>query len=117
MDRWKVNQMGYDKKIVGQEIRKRRLAFGLTQEQAAERIDRALRFYARIELGEVGMSVDTLLEICAMYKTTPDALLNAAPTNIDRSELDWLNETLSNCQAEQQQTAIDLVKVYLRSLS
>jgi len=40
--------MGYDKKIVGAEIRRRRLAMGLTQEQAAEKIDRALRFYARI---------------------------------------------------------------------
>lgn len=109
--------MGYDKKTVGLEIRKRRLALGLTQEQAAERIDRALRFYARIELGDVGMSVDTLLEICTMLKTTPDALLNAAPTEGSQSELDWLNEALSNCQTAQQQTAIDLVKVYLRSLS
>ena len=61
--------MGYNKKIVGAEIRKRRLALGLTQEQAAEKIDRALRFYARVGLGDVGMSGDTLLEIYVMLKT------------------------------------------------
>lgn len=108
--------MRYDKKEVGSEIRRRRLALGLTQEQAAERIDRALRFYARIELGDVGMSVETLLEICAMLKTTPDALLCSASAGNDQWELSWLNETLSNCPAEQQKTAIDLVRVYLRSL-
>ena len=108
--------MGYDKKIVGAEIRRRRLAMGLTQEQAAEKIDRALRFYARIELGDVGMSVDTLLEICAMLRTTPDSLLLAHEPNSKLPALDWLTETLSNCTPEQRQTVIELSKVYLRSL-
>ena len=108
--------MGYDKKAVGAEIRRRRLALGLTQEKAAEKIDRALRFYARIELGDVGMSVDTLLEICGMLKTTPDALLLGESIDGEASEVNWLNEALSNCTSEQRQTAIELVKVYLRSL-
>ena len=103
--------MGYDKKIVGAEIRRRRLAMGLTQEQAAEKIDRA-----RIELGDVGMSVDTLLEICAMLRTTPDSLLLDHEPNSKLPELDWLTETLSNCTSEQRQTVIELSKVYLRSL-
>ena len=113
--------MGYDKKAVGAEIRRRRLALGLTQEKAAEKIDRALRFYARIELGDVGMSVDTLLEICGMLKTTPDALLMAdapkedAPKE-DAADLSWMAEALSNCTPDQQQTAVELVRVYLRSL-
>ena len=108
--------MGYDKKIVGAEIRRRRLAMGLTQEQAAEKIDRALQFYARIELGDVGMSVDTLLEICAMLRTTPDSLLLDHEPNSKLPEWDWLTETLSNCTPEQRQTVIELSKVYLRSL-
>ena len=108
--------MGYDKKIVGAEIRKRRLALGLTQEQAAEKIDRALRFYACIELGDVGMSVDTLLQICTMLKTTPDSLLLRQEEKGNMTELDWLIEALSNCTMEQRQTVIELGKVYLRSL-
>ena len=55
--------MTYDRKAVGNEIRRRRLAIGLTQEQAAEKVDRALRFYSRIELSDVGMSVDTFKDI------------------------------------------------------
>lgn len=108
--------MGYDKKTVGAEIRRRRLALGLTQEQASEKIDRALRFYARIELGDVGMSVDTLLEICAMLKTTPDSLLLEHRDNDDATDLDLFIESLSNCTPEHQATIIELGRVYLRSM-
>ena len=108
--------MTYDRKAVGNEIRRRRLALGLTQEQAAENIDRALRFYSRIELGDVGMSVDTLLEICSMLKTTPDALLVRETTSESDASREWIAEAIAQCPAEKQQTAIDLLKVYLKSL-
>ena len=108
--------MTYDRKAVGNAIRKRRLALGLTQEQAAEKIDRALRFYSRIELGDVGMSVDTLLEICGMLKTTPDALLIRETSDDANAAREWIAEAIARCPAEKQQTAIDLLKVYLKSL-
>lgn len=108
--------MAYDRKAVGSEIRKRRLALGLTQEQAAEKIDRALRFYSRIELGDVGMSVDTLLEICALLKISPDALLIGKASDGAKANCQWIAEAIANCPIEKQQTAIDLLKVYLKSI-
>ncbi len=106
----------YDKKAVGKEIRKRRLAMGLTQEQTAEKIDRAVRFYSRIELGTVGMSVDTLLAICSVLKTTPNAILLKAATKEEEANQKWLMEAIAACPLEKQQTMIELLKVYLRSL-
>ena len=108
--------MSYYRKAVGIEIRRRRLALGLTQEQAAEKIDRALRFYSRIELGNVGMSVDTLLEICALLKTTPDALLIGKASEDAATNYHWVAEAIANCPAEKRQTAVDLLKVYLKSV-
>lgn len=108
--------MAYDKKAVGIEIRRRRLALGLTQEQAAEKIERALRFYSRIELGDVGMSVDTLLAICKMLKTTPDALLLSISTDDNDASRKWIAEAIACCPLEKQQTAIELLKVYLKSI-
>lgn len=108
--------MTYDRKAVGNEIRRRRLALGLTQEQAAEKIDRALRFYSRIELGDVGMSVDTLLEICTLLKTTPDALLIGKSSEDTKANYEWIAEAIANCPLEKQQIAIDLLKVYLKSI-
>ena len=87
--------MTYDRKAVGSDIRRRRLALGLTQEQAAEKIDRALRFYSRIELGDVGMSVDTLLEICALLKTTPDALLIGKVPDDAKANCQWISEAIA----------------------
>lgn len=108
--------MTYDRKAVGNEIRRRRLALGLTQEQAAEKIDRALRFYSRIELGDVGMSVDTLLEICALLKTTPDTLLIGKASDDAATNYQWIAEAIANCPVAKRQTAIDLLKVYLKSI-
>lgn len=108
--------MTYDRKAVGNEIRRRRLALGLTQEQAAEKIDRALRFYSRIELGDVGMSVDTLLEICVLLKTTPDALLIGKAADSSAANYQWIAEAIANCPGDKRQTAIDLLKVYLKSI-
>ena len=108
--------MTYDRKAVGNEIRRRRLALGLTQERAAEKIDRALRFYSRIELGGVGMSVDTLLEICALLKTTPHALLIGKTSDDAATNYQWIAEAIASCPEEKRQTAIDLLKVYLKSI-
>lgn len=108
--------MTYDKKNVGNEIRKRRVAQGFTQEQAAEKIDRSLRFYSRVELGDVGMSVDTLLAICAMLKTTPNALLLETPADEADASCKWVMEALSCCPPEKRETALELLRVYLRSI-
>ena len=89
---------------------------GLTQEQAAEKIDRALRFYVRIEQGDVGMSVDTLLAICRILHTSPDALLLGTPPDESEANRKWVAEAIASCSLDQQRTAIELLKVYLKYL-
>ena len=108
--------MGYDRKSVGNAIRERRLALGLTQQQAVDKADISLRFYQRIESGTIGMSVDTLLSICDLYQTTPDALLMKVSPGDRQSEMVWISEKLSHCSPKTQSTAIELIKVYLGSL-
>lgn len=108
--------MTYDREKVGREIRKRRLALGLTQETVAEQCGRVLRFYSKIELGTAGMSVDTLLSICKVLQTTPDALLLPSPSEKTEENQKWISEALSSCPPEAQQTAIELLKVYLKSI-
>lgn len=108
--------MAYDRKAVGMEIRRRRRELGLTQAQAAQKIHRALRFYSRIELGDAGMSVDTLLEICRLLKTTPDVLLLGKTSDVLESDFQWIEESIANCSESQRQTAMDLLNVYLKSV-
>ena len=108
--------MTYDRIAVGNEIRRRRLALGLTQEQTSELADLSLRFYARVELGRVGMSVDTLMAICGVLKTTPDGIMLQHLTEEAEANRAWIAETIANCPLEKQAVAIDLLKSFLKAL-
>ena len=56
--------------VFGRRVRRLRQAQGLTQEQLAERMDCSLRFVADVERGAVGMSIDSLVNVCAALKTS-----------------------------------------------
>ena len=51
----------YDRYLVGERIQKRRQSLGISQEELAERIDRATKYCSDIERGMCGMSIETML--------------------------------------------------------
>lgn len=103
--------ISYNKDAVGARIQKKRLALGLTQ----EKLDKSLRFVTEIERGAVGMSIETLLCMCGVLKTTPDEMLLSGTSEED-TELKWLIETLSNCPEAVRATAIEILRAYLKSV-
>ena len=105
----------YRKTEVGNCIRERRRSLGLTQEQLAEKIDKSWRFMVDLERGKVGMSIETLLRLCSVLKTTPNNLLLFDKAEND-SELDWAMDTLSNAPDHVRASAIDILRAYLRSV-
>ena len=105
----------YQKKKVGNRIRERRTAIGLTQEQLAEKIDKSWRFIADLERGTVGMSIETLLCLCSVLKTTPNDLLLFRQSSND-SELAWAMDTLACASDHVRASAIDILRAYLRSV-
>ena len=88
----------------------------MTQEQAAEAAGLSLRFYARVELGEAGMSVESLLSICEMLKTTPDGLLAQQFTDEAEANRKWIAEAIANCPLDKQNIAIDILKSFIKAL-
>ena len=104
----------YDKAAVGSRIRQKRLAMHMTQEKVAEKTEKSIRRITEIERGTVGMSIETLLCICEVLKTTPNDLLLSEAKPSD-SELDWLIEALSNASDHVRSSAIDILRSYLRS--
>ena len=62
-------------KSIGTAARQARTALELTQEDAAERIEVSVEFYARIERGNSLPSVPTLARIAAVLGVSADALL------------------------------------------
>ena len=63
-------------KTIGSNIRALRLKADLTQTELASKIDVTRDAIAKIE-GDVNtLSVDTLIKICQVLKTTPNSILN-----------------------------------------
>jgi Helix-turn-helix. len=106
---------GYDKKAVGERIRARRKALGLSQENFAERIGRVPKFCADIERGQAGMSIQTMLTICSLLKISPNDLLLGNADSAKSDELSLITSALKQCTAQQRKDAFDLLKLFLIS--
>ena len=106
----------YDKVRAGNQIRKIRQGLDWTQEQAAERIEKSLIFYSRIELGQTGMSFQTLLDICSVFGVTPDEILLEPHSEETLANVEWIARRMTALPAKRQQTAIELFKLYLNDI-
>lgn len=105
----------YDKQAVGRRVALKRNAAGLTQEKLAEKIEKSVRTIADIERGAAGMSMETLFILCNALETTPNELL-LPPGDTDDAGLVWLLQVLNNSPEHVRATAIEIAKVYLRSV-
>jgi transcriptional regulator with XRE-family HTH domain len=106
--------LNYDRKLVGQRIRKQREVLGISREQFAEKIGKVPRFCANIERGQVGMSIETMLSICSLLKLSPnDLLLNSEPNSSEDNETALIMAALKHCTEQQRKDALALLKLFL----
>lgn len=107
----------YDRKKVGQRIRKQRVALEISREQLAEQIGRVPRFCADIERGTAGMSIETMLSICTLLKLSPNELLlgqDASAATHDETEL--ILAALNQCTEKQRKDALALLRLFLTAI-
>jgi len=107
----------YDRCAVGERIQKQRQNLGMSQEELAERIDRATKYCSDIERGICGMSVETMLAFSQnlhmsldymMYGIEPESTENKAPV-----ERTGLQQLLTDCTDRQYTYAMRLMEVFL----
>lgn len=65
----------YDRKAAGKRIREKRRQLGITMKEAAEKLGRVPTYYADIERGSCGMSVETMIAISRLYHMSLDYLI------------------------------------------
>ena len=106
----------FDRRQIGNNLLRLRKQAGLTQMELAEAAGLADRTYADIERGGVNMRVETLLRICAALRVTPNDVL-VAEEAAEVPDQDALFERLRQCSARDRETALNLLAVYLRSVS
>lgn len=65
----------YDRAAVGRRIKQQRQKLNMSQEQLAEKIDRAAKYCSDIECGMCGMSIETMISITEALETSMDYLI------------------------------------------
>ncbi len=111
----------YDLREMGNRLLSFRKKAGLTQAEAAEKAGLSDRTYADIERGKVNMRVETLLKICDALQITPNDILVDLTEEIKELE-NMQKELLEKMEAvgkfalHQNDTAMELLKVYLKSV-
>lgn len=83
---------------MGSRIRKARLQAGLTQEAFAELLNLGPKHISAIERGIVGLSMETLQNICQVLHVSTDALLFG---DIETSPADTLCQRLGRLSPEE----------------
>ena len=110
----------YDRLAVGDRIRKKRIQLGFSQDEVAERIDRAPKYCSDIERGTCGMSTETMLAISECLDMSLDYMMFGEQTDEEarRQENDELAviHILSGCSKQQRDYAIRLLKLYIASM-
>lgn len=106
----------FDNRVVGNKLLTIRKRLGLPQTQVAEAAELSDRAYADIERGTVNMRMDTILRICRALRITPDEILTECPDQASLQQEELL-QRLNACSPREKETALQLLWVYLRSLT
>lgn len=105
----------FDFRMIGNKLLAIRKRAGLTQSAVAETANLSDRTYADIERGTVNMRIETILKICEALQITPDVILTENNPNLAARKTKLFKQ-LEKCTPKQQETAIELLSVYLKSL-
>ena len=107
-----LEPFAYDRKRAGIILQTKRLRENYTQEKLAEVAGCSPRTIVDIEGGKVGMSIEMLLTLCSLLKTTPDEVLLGE----GNGSVEWLVEEMRALTPEQRKVAIDIISPYIQSV-
>ncbi len=111
----------YDRIAVGERIRQKRILLGLSQDELAERIDRAPKYISDIERGICGMSIETMLSFSTKLDLPLDYLmfgkLSEKDVPVQTDEKSAIIHTLSECSPVQKEYVIRLLKLFIASMN
>lgn len=102
----------YDKRAVGERLRKQRKAMDMTQDSLAEKLGKSTKFIADVERGSCGMSIDTLLVMCESLNMSPNTVLLGHIDGDGRSLPD-IGAMLDHATLYQKEKIINIIKIIL----
>ena len=107
----------YDRLAVGDRLRLKRTLLEMTQDEMAEKINRATKYYADIERGNCGMSIETLLALSDTLNMSLDYIIygdiDADKKDIHTEEVAAVMNLLDNCDDRNRKYALRMLKLFL----
>lgn len=118
MEETLLPKVTYDRLAVGERIRLKRTLSGFTQEMMARRINRAPKYYADIERGSCGMSVETLMAISTSLAMPLDYIIyGKSGSDQEREqhteEVAVIENMLDSADVQTRKCALDMLKLLL----
>ena len=115
----------YDRKAAGIRIREKRRQLGITMKEAAEKLGRVPTYYADIERGNCGMSVETMIAISRLYHMSLDYLIlgkeenqPGAEKDVSRTEeTEAVYQLLNNVSKRERMYAAKVLRTFLIACS
>lgn len=94
---------------IGQKIRKHRKAFGMSQEQLAEKVGISTTHLSHIETGNTKLSLTVLVDIAETLSVQTDELINDAPPKKNIAKNEILN-LLDSCTTQETYIIREILK-------
>lgn len=107
----------YDRREVGKRLQNRRKQLGWTRRFVSEKVGLVEKYYADIERGTCGMSVETLLAVTKLYGISMDGLIYGTEEDVhevERNEL--LIKNLESLPAEAQDYCLQMLLLFMKGI-
>ena len=105
--------MSLDYTIIGERLKKARLAKKLTQEQLAEKLEVSVAFLSRAERGDVKINLSRITQLCDILDTSISNILTGTISNSKDYLTEDFSNLLKNCPPEKLKLIYDIAKVII----
>lgn len=98
---------------MGIRLKKKRKLLKLTQEQMAEKLNISVKHYGSVERGQTGLSIENLIEACAILGTDLNYLILGENEEIDYFP-EKVKELYFSCPREKRPYFVELMEIALK---
>lgn len=110
----------YDRIAVGERIKRKRMVLGMSQDELAEKIDRATKYCSDIERGMCGMSIETMIALSKVLDMTLDYMVFGESNELEEARQEQselaLAHALSKCPERQRVNALRMLQLFLSAI-
>ncbi len=108
--------MEYNRIEVGDRLKQKRIMMGMTQDVIAEKINRSPKYYADIERGSCGKSIETLLALAEIMDMPLDYLIYGKVYNDEEKlrqtdEVQVLLSMVNNATEKRRQCILRMIQL------